>query len=457
MAAGRGIGSVHVDVEADTSGVKPEVVRAFKSAGEAGGRAAKDAINDELGEIGGPKLKAALKKIREQIERGLDDLDISLEFDEAQLRADIKKLQAMLERQELELEIDPDLESVFQELKALDAYLDAKHPELKIDPDIESPAQELKALQARLDAMEVEVAFAPGGQERRKGAADAKLRSNFSDVGRQSGSLFAGGFGEGMSTRWKAIIAAIAGLMEPAAVLLEGLAASLTSVLSSSVFAVGAGAAAATPLLVGLVAAVGGVVLAMQGMGDAMSAIAEEDAEAFATALEKLSPAAAEFATAVQGVWEQFDALRGSPQEKLFAGRAAAYTSLATDTIPELNEGLGAIIQQVSQFAEQMFGVLERVDFGKMLGDLAPSVSNILDGLRELIEGFFEFITVATPFAETLSEWFKTWATDVGNFGNEKVVDFLERGMDALELWFDLLGGISDALATILEAGQASG
>ena len=461
MAAGRGIGSVHVDVEADTSGVRQEVVKAFKSAGELGGKAAKDAINDELGEIGGPKLKAALKKIREQIERGLDDLDIKLEFDEAKLRADIAKLNAYLERQDLDLEVDPDLENFFAELRALDAYIDAKHPELKVDVTIESLQEEIRALQARLDAADLDVEVEPKIDKTAKARTDAALKKNFSEVGRESGDLFGKNFtdsaGRGISTRWKAIIAGIATLMEPAAVLAEGLAASITSVLSSAVFAVGAGAAASTPLLVGLIGAIGGVVLAMEGMGDAMSAIAEEDAEAFAAALEKLSPAAAEFATAVQGVWEEFKTLRTGLQEDLFEGLADRFTNMAESVIPQLEVGLGALVSKINEFAGSLMDMLAEADIGSVLEGLAPAIDLVLDGILSLASALMPFIEAATPAATQLAAMFKVWADNVADFDAGKLQQFLDEGMDSLRLWLDLLGGVSSALGTIFEAGKESG
>ena len=457
MAAGRGIGSVHVDVEADTKGVKPELVKAFKSGGEAAGKAAKDAINDELAEIGGPKLKAAIQKVRRQIEEGLDDLDITLDFDEAKLRADIAKMKAYLERQEMALEIDPDLESVFQELQALQAYLDAKHPELNVDLEIDSPADELKATQARLDAADLEVEVDVKPNRASMVRTQRELDSFFGDAGVSSGSGFGDGFGRGLSGRMKAIIAGVLLLMEPAAVALEGLAASLTSVLSSAVFGVGAAAGAATPLLVGLIGAVAGVMLAMDGMGDAMSAIAEEDAEAFAAALENLSPAAAAFATAVQGIWGEFEKLRDSLQEELFVGLADNFENMARVLLPELSEGLGALVGEVNEWAAQMMDMLAGIDFGGILAGLAPAVGNILAALTPLIEAFFRFVEVATPAATELSQMFLIWAQGVAEFDATKVTDFLERGLDSLSEWLNLFSELSDLVGTVFMAGVESG
>lgn len=608
--AGRGIGSVEVEVNADTSGFRREVVNAARIAG----KQAQKAIDDELGDIGGQKLDRALARIRQKINRELSNILIDIGIDEGAINDDLKRLKAKLKAIELELRIDPDLdeegiaddiarirymlttigeveiksevdrenlaEALNEIKKMVDSFdvdaelglddeefkaaliraqqqLDSLVAEPELDPtkfqegiakmraslrdfevdlevdtadaraelqrfksllrdlhiDVELDDDQAKAsiallrasmrdlkinaevehgdlvkiresLMAAVDNIEAGVSVdVQAGQiaatvaeiNARLKAADIKapvetevdkkslmktkamLAASFDKGGSLAGKAFGGGFETGLLTRTGAIIAGIMTLMEPAAVLLEGLAGSLTSVLSSAIFAVGGAAGAATPLVIGLGAALGGILLASEGMGKALTAVAQQDLEAFGKAIETMTPAGKEFAFAVADIWGQVEHMRDSLQGDLFAGLAEPFKDMVNNVLPQLTVGLGAILDQVNEFGIGLMDVIRQADIQGMLTGLAPAIGTLLDGVLSLAGAFVPFIEAATPAARELADMFKEWADNVADFDSAKVAEFLDRGLDSLSQWLDLFGQIQELAGKVFAAGVESG
>lgn len=602
MAASRGIGSVHIDVSADTTGFRQQVVRAAKLAG----KQAQQAIDDELGDIGGQKLTRAVARIRRTIQKGLTGILIDIGIDERSINDDLKRVNAMLKAAELELRIDADVEAgdVADDLSELRAMLasvgniqiksdvdretlaralseisrlvESLDPEAKIkvnddawtftiakiksdleslsvEPELETTQfqqdverlkrslreftvdmgvdtdeasndiarfrstlrdielgleldddfarNQIRALRIAMSELKIDAELSQADLEKIRASLEAavtgieagvdidvptsEIRETVAEINarldaanitapvktevdnasmaKTQATLGAGGISAGdlFSTnfigRTQAIVAAVVTLGEPLAAALQGALAGSISILSSAVFAVGSAAAGAVPLLVGFGGAVAGVMLAIDGMGDAMSAAAEQDMEKFNEAIAELTPNAADFAQSIYDVVPAFNELRDSLQEELFAGLGDAFTSLANDTIPELTSGLGVLIGHVNDFGTDLFGIFQEIDFDALLSGLGPAVDAVLDGVLMLVDGFFEFVQLATPFATEIAHMFENWAKGITDFDGSTVTDFLRDGLDSLNVWMDLFSELGDMMGTILGAGREAG
>lgn len=146
--AGPSVGHIEVTVDADTGRLKAQIVRAGKEAGEAGG----EAIERGLSDVDGRELIAKLRKIKVQAERALAGVEIDVELDEGQARADLRALQAQLRAAQLEVFLKPEMDEtararVIADFAALRAIIEQ---ELKVDFDPETG----KALEKTFDPSE---------------------------------------------------------------------------------------------------------------------------------------------------------------------------------------------------------------------------------------------------------------------------------------------------------------
>ncbi len=233
--------------------------------------------------------------------------------------------------------------------------------------------------------------------------------------------------------------------------------------LASVTFAIG-GLAAATSGLAGLAvgaaqasgallvlpaagfaaaAALGTLVVGMQGFGDALSSM--DDPAAFAEALANLAPSARDTAQAIKALQPAFTGLRLDVQERLFAGMAATITQLSGSYLPVLRTGLGGVATELNTgaraFATFLTSSQSLADTSSILADvraalaaLAPAgvafsaalrditavgasfLPGLAGGLAEAAERFRAFIAEARASGQ-LASWIQSGITAVGQFG----------------------------------------
>jgi len=234
------------------------------------------------------------------------------------------------------------------------------------------------------------------------------------------------------------------------------------------------GAAAQAAGVVGLLpaafaafkASTAAIKLGLQGMGDAMSAIASGDAAAFEEALQNLSPAAREFARAVRDVKPAFDEMRLQVQEALFRDLAAVVRPLADTYLPIVTAGFqgvarqagmaaretadfmlqGAQVQKVSVFSAQL-----QMAFGNLAGALRPAVSVLLD-----------LITTGSTFLPGLTESLNNWITGLSRRISEaarsgELEAFFQRSIDAMRALGEIASNVFGAIRNIIGAANAEG
>jgi phage-related protein len=297
---------------------------------------------------------------------------------------------------------------------------------------------------------------------------------DFGRAGERSGSSFGGGFGKGLTKRMRLILGALIAFAEPLAAVLQGAAGAGTALAGSLYKAVAAGGAL-IPIAAGLAATLGAVVIGSQGMGTAFKAISKEWKDAAASgrkfnmqskeiqkALKNLTPEARKTAYAFGRMQKPLEDMRKSVQEALFKGMAKVLDDISKRILPELSVGFTALAKEANRFAKDFVGMLDGFDLGKIMGDLAPTMRNVLAAFTSFASGFMSFIQAATPAAELLSIRFKNMADSFKAMverGKESgaINDFLTDAQIHMAAWWSLIKSTGSALNTILKAGESFG
>lgn len=151
------------------------------------------------------------------------------------------------------------------------------------------------------------------------------------------------------------------------------------------------------------------VATATSGMGDAMSAMADGDAEKVSEAMQKLSPAAQETVKAMHGVRTSFDGVRKATQESVFYGMAQRVSELGATYLPILQRGMVAVGGSINAMAAASMAAMSTPLFqGAVaqvfdttrvaIGNLTPIVTGLLHALPNLI-------AVGAPLVDMFTQW----------------------------------------------------
>lgn len=201
-----------------------------------------------------------------------------------------------------------------------------------------------------------------------------------------------------------------------------------------------------------LLAAFAPLVIAFQGFGEAISAIASGDIEKINEALKGLTPSARAVAKEFAGLMPLFRQIRDSVQEAFFRPLRGEIADMADNLLPSLRRGMervaGALGEQFAaaldklnsargaQFFDKLFATTERV-----INELGPAFIDFLGSLGGAIEE-------SLPFAEELFGAIADGLKAFADFIDEKVEDgsFVEFLKDSVEVAKELSGLIKDIL-----------
>lgn len=179
----------------------------------------------------------------------------------------------------------------------------------------------------------------------------------------------------------------------------------------------------------------------MQGVGEAMAAVAEGDAKELEKALKDLSPAAREFVKASGGLMKEFDGVRKTVQEKLFTGLAAEMKGVSGNVLPPLKSGMVDVAGALNGAAKEAIvfsrtplasGLVSKVfaSSKKMIETLTPAIQPALTGVTKLAEA-------GLPLAERMAAWVANGAKAAGAFlssaeGAAKLTAWVQKSGDTL-------------------------
>ena len=157
-------------------------------------------------------------------------------------------------------------------------------------------------------------------------------------------------------------------------------------------------------LLVSVKTAMGVLQVATIGVGDAMKAVAEEDAAKLEEALKKLAPSARAFVLELQNVQKALKPIQQQMQQALFAG---------IDTnIALIGRNLKALRPELVGVATAFNGIFR--DVTRWLGTIGALVS-----MRNVLGGIRDFVNAIRPGVLAVVEAFGRLAGAAGQFGGQ--------------------------------------
>lgn len=114
-------------------------------------------------------------------------------------------------------------------------------------------------------------------------------------------------------------------------------------------------------------------------------------------ALQKLSPNAREFVTSVRGLKPEFDALKTSAQDALFAGLGPAFADFGKQTLPAMATNLASVSGAINTVTKDMLEFLATKDTADKFGQLFAGINQVITASGPVVQTFVGlFLDLAT-------------------------------------------------------------
>jgi phage-related protein len=192
-----------------------------------------------------------------------------------------------------------------------------------------------------------------------------------------------------------------------------------------------------------LVAAIVPVVVAFQGFGEAVSAVASGDIEKIDEALKKLSPSAASVVREIGNLLPMLKAFQRSVQEAFFSQIRGGITQLLGTVLPAIGENFNRVAASMGKLVSEFIKFATSINALNALNDLLDTTSRIVDKLSGPLFRLFDSLALSVsaglPFVERLAE-------AIGR-ALDKFSAFLNQAIETGE--FDKF--IEDAIVTVKE------
>lgn len=149
-------------------------------------------------------------------------------------------------------------------------------------------------------------------------------------------------------------------------------------------------------------------IIAFHNFGDALSAIAEGDAEKIKEALKKLAPAAAAVALEIGKILPKLRTLGKFVQQKFFEPLKGDLTRIANNLLPTFKKGLGLVAAALGKFVSDIAAKLATPKARKFFDDIFASASRIIKDLGPDLLSFFgalgRSVQAGLPFLERMAD-----------------------------------------------------
>lgn len=220
-----------------------------------------------------------------------------------------------------------------------------------------------------------------------------------------------------------------------------------------------AGALAVLPALgVAVAGAFATVKVGTAGMGDALSAMADGDAEKAAEALAKLAPSARSTVVAMDQVRQSFTKVQQSVQQKMFVGIGEEIKTLAGTYLPLLQEGLGVTAVSLNLMMRES---LKTMNTPFMQGAAAVAMEtasramfNLIPAVTGLMEVIGALVKAGAPMVEQMTTWLGQNLKAAGAFlssaeGAAWLTQKIEEAKAGLSLLAAVTGGVWQVITTL--------
>jgi hypothetical protein len=196
------------------------------------------------------------------------------------------------------------------------------------------------------------------------------------------------------------------------------------------------GLLALIPSVVGVaVAAIAPLVVAFQGMGDALGAAMSGDVEKLNESLKKLAPSAREFVREFARGLPMWRRLGDVVQESFFKPVIGGFTQLTKFLLPTLQSGMSTVAGSFGRVARGLMELFASNDVVKSIGDIFAATGRIIDrvgpSMINLIGTFVGMAQNGLPFVERMF--------DALADGMDKFSGFLSDAMSSgdFERWLE--------------------
>ncbi len=261
------------------------------------------------------------------------------------------------------------------------------------------------------------------------------------------------GFGAGAYSA-----AAAVSLLGHAALGIGGLASAIATASGAALVLPGAAFAGA--------AAVGTLVLGVQGMGDAMKAVAEGDAKKLNEALSAMAPSAAALVREMAALKPQFSAMQDAVQQRLFENVSAELRPLANQYLPVATRQLTFLAAGYNMAALQAIAFTRQAstvdDVNAMLGDsgiamreLGLAAVNLLPALRDISAVGAQLLPNLTGGAAGAAQAFSDMIARLRETG--QLQQIMVNGLSLLGDIAVVAGNIGSILGSVFSAANTSG
>jgi phage-related protein len=258
---------------------------------------------------------------------------------------------------------------------------------------------------------------------------------------------------------------ALAGVGKAAAGL--GAAAPLVAGVVQTLAQVAPAAGVAVTGMAAVKLAQGAVQLASVGMDDALSAALDPSkAEEFSEALEKLSPNARAFATAVRDTAPALREMQQAVQDRVFDGLDGILREMAETTLPVLRNGLtnagGAVNLMARNVGNAAIGLSKSGTLGRAISSANIGLFNLAQVPGQVVVALGQIAAAAGPSFERLTSAAGAAAEGISDrlsdaYESGAMQDAIERAIDVLKELLEVGGNVADIIGSIFKAMPSDG
>ncbi|MGV0717852.1 transglycosylase family protein [Mycolicibacterium sp. XJ662] len=208
-------------------------------------------------------------------------------------------------------------------------------------------------------------------------------------------------------------------------------------------------------------AGIGSLALGLSGFGDAIEDI--RDPEKFAEAIKRLSPAAQAAAMSVRNLVPEFDRLRLSTQQALFAGVGPLISELANTLLPTIQATTTGIANALNnmfgQFAMQLqtpktLAALDEIGHNLVatFDALGPAVAPFTDAIVEIARVSTGFLPQLAQGLANAAQEFGQWINDISASG--ELEQWISRGITAVGQLWDITKDLASTFLALAPVGE---
>lgn len=250
----------------------------------------------------------------------------------------------------------------------------------------------------------------------------------------------------------------------------------VTAALAQTAYAAGSLTAAVLPAAgaLGLIpaagfagaAAIATLAIGVQGVGDALKAAAEGDAQKLAEAMKGLAPAAQETVKAVKSLTPAWRAMQQAVQQQLFTGLAESIRGLGQTYLPLMRRELGGIASLLNSGARATSGALLDpgivASLSRALGEVRASLAYLQQAGADTVRALAPIVEVGATFlpgfADAAGDAAAAFADFIGSAAQTgQLKGWISAGLSALGDLAQIAGNAAGAVLAIAQAAQSVG